>query len=347
MAWGYWSATAVDRGRSPRRNTQQQQQLPYQTQSYQQQQQQQQYSLAQSQHQQSTQCLNSCPQQQVVAVPPPEPSPPPPPIPQQQQQICDSPCHSPCHSPQFLEQLPPDLPCTPVCTFSRRQSLDSPQANQLSDIICRAVQPSIQSAGNTLTRGTSLRTPAITPCRTHIRTTHHYTDHDHVFGGYAADAEPGSDRARLDRWFLVGPRVQLESPVRVGGGGGGMGGGGPGSIGTGMGSMGGGMLRMVIGMGSRGWASGPASMMGSMGMSEHGRRHGREDSVMGGGGICGASLHGGSQAGGLEYVECSHYDRMPLPIPVQIPMVPPMMQQMHSEDEIEPAYATGTLATFH
>lgn len=134
MAWGYWSATAVDRGRSPRRNTQQQQQqqqYPYQNQNYQQ------YSLAQSQHQQSTQCLNSCPQ---AAEPPPPVPPQQQPIQQQQQpiqqqqqqqqQVCGSPCHSPCHSPQFIEQIPPDLPCTPVCTYSRRQSLDSPQVDR-------------------------------------------------------------------------------------------------------------------------------------------------------------------------------------------------------------------------
>jgi hypothetical protein len=55
---------------------------------------------------------------------------------------------------------------------------------------------------------------------------------------------------------------------------------------------------------------------------------------------------GGSDGGGIMssdgggYLECtSHYDRMPLPIPI----VPPPPPNMHSEDEIEPAYATGEL----
>ncbi|XP_053668077.1 atypical protein kinase C [Anopheles marshallii] len=296
MAWGYWSATAVDRGRSPRRNTQ----LPqaqYHAQGYQQPVQQQQYTLASSQAQQpSMHCsalsLNTCPQavelppiqqQQLICSNGSQPQ-----LhqqQQQQQQICSSPCHSPCHSPQFIEQLPPELPCTP-CTFSRRQSLDSPQANQLSDIICRATQPSIQSAGNTLTRGTSLRDTgdyAVPHPHPH---THHYM---------STSATPPS----LSR---VG-----SCPGSTGGSGSGHGsgsgsspGGGPGSGGGGSGSVGGG------GVGS-------------------------------GVGICGGSILGGSQ-GRLEYIECSHYDRMPLPIPVQIPIVPP--PQLHSEDEIEPAYAT-------
>ncbi|XP_040161468.1 atypical protein kinase C isoform X8 [Anopheles arabiensis] len=311
MAWGYWSATAVDRGRSPRRNTQLPQtqyqaqgyQQPVQQQQQQQQQhhhQQQQYSLASSQSQQpSMHCsalsLNTCPQavelpsiqqQQLICSNGSQPSLHHQQQQQQQQQICSSPCHSPCHSPQFIEQLPPELPCTP-CTFSRRQSLDSPQANQLSDIICRATQPSIQSAGNTLTRGTSLRDTgdyAVPHPHPH---THHYM---------STSATPPS----LSR---VG-----SCPGSTGGSGSGHGsgsgsspGGGPGSGGGGSGSVGGGG-----GVGS--------------GVS-----------------ICGGSILGGSQ-GRLEYIECSHYDRMPLPIPVQIPIVPP--PQLHSEDEIEPAYAT-------
>uniref|UniRef100_A0A182UHA4 Uncharacterized protein n=1 Tax=Anopheles melas TaxID=34690 RepID=A0A182UHA4_9DIPT len=161
-------------------------------------------------------------------------------------------------------------------------------ANQLSDIICRATQPSIQSAGNTLTRGTSLRDTgdyAVPHPHPH---THHYM---------STSATPPS----LSR---VG-----SCPGSTGGSGSGHGsgsgsspGGGPGSGGGGSGSVGGGG-----GVGS--------------GVS-----------------ICGGSILGGSQ-GRLEYIECSHYDRMPLPIPVQIPIVPP--PQLHSEDEIEPAYATG------
>ncbi|KFB45082.1 hypothetical protein ZHAS_00013000 [Anopheles sinensis] len=166
-------------------------------------------------------------------------------------------------------------------------------ANQLSDIICRATQPSIQSAGNTLTRGTSLRDTgdyAVPHPHPH---THHYM---------STSATPPS----LSR---VG-----SCPGSTGGSGSGHGsgsgsspGGGPGSGGGGSGSVGGG-----IGGGGVGG--------GSIGV-----------------GICGGSILGGSQ-GRLEYIECSHYDRMPLPIPVQIPIVPP--PQLHSEDEIEPAYAT-------
>lgn len=57
------------------------------------------------------------------------------------------------------------------------------------------------------------------------------------------------------------------------------------------------------------------------------------------------SIMGGSDGGGMMgsdaggYLECtSHYDRMPLPIPIVPPPPPP---NMLSEDEIEPAYATG------
>lgn len=60
--------------------------------------------------------------------------------------------------------------------------------------------------------------------------------------------------------------------------------------------------------------------------------------------VGGTSIMGGSDGGGIMssdgggYLECtSHYDRMPLPIPI----VPPPPPNMLSEDEIEPAYATG------
>lgn len=40
------------------------------------------------------------------------------------------------------------------------------------------------------------------------------------------------------------------------------------------------------------------------------------------------------------YTDTSHYDRMPIPIPI-VPAPPQLhMGSMHSEDEIEPAYAT-------
>lgn len=47
--------------------------------------------------------------------------------------------------------------------------------------------------------------------------------------------------------------------------------------------------------------------------------------------------------GGISYLECMHYERMPLPVP--LPIVPPPMM-LHSEDEVEPAYATGMPVTY-
>lgn len=98
MAWGYWNATSIDRGRSPRRNTSQCQNIP----------------------------INTIPQSE----------PPPPPTPSQQ--TCYSPtCRSPCHSPtcdgspcQSLCQSRCQSPCEnsppipPPEDFSRRASLD-------------------------------------------------------------------------------------------------------------------------------------------------------------------------------------------------------------------------------
>lgn len=138
MAWGYWSATTVDRGRSPRRNTgvnsvptQQQQQQYYQ--------QPQQNHQGQS-SQQAANC-NSCndavhtSQNNVCHSPCQSPC---------QQSPCGSPCRSPCrsekydcrsvgcrsqcHSPEFEVAAPPP-PQVIQCTYSRRQSLDSPQVS--------------------------------------------------------------------------------------------------------------------------------------------------------------------------------------------------------------------------
>lgn len=49
---------------------------------------------------------------------------------------------------------------------------------------------------------------------------------------------------------------------------------------------------------------------------------------------------GASVIGQGYYTDTSHYDRMPIPIPI-VP-APPLLHRggMHSEDEIEPAYAT-------
>ncbi|XP_075169179.1 protein kinase C iota type isoform X3 [Haematobia irritans] len=184
MAWGYWSATTVDRGRSPRRNTQttpmpvnlvQQEEEPCVTTAT---------TVAQSV---TTTNSNTCPNTPSGT----------------QANLCYSPtCRSRCSSPcpgspcpgspcgSITPPPPPPHPLTSSQQYlhqhsnkncpaaqqiftaedypSRRQSLDrldSPQskyfdtiqANQLSDIMCRgAVVSSIQSANNTLTRGVSL-----------------------------------------------------------------------------------------------------------------------------------------------------------------------------------------------
>lgn len=67
--------------------------------------------------------------------------------------------------------------------------------------------------------------------------------------------------------------------------------------------------------------------------------------IDGAGMICtgsGVGVIGGGYSGNMpiNYLEaCMHYER---PIPIVPPPPPP---QMHSEDEIEPAYATGTCLT--
>lgn len=147
MAWGYWSATAIDRGRSPRRNTSMStapvnhnKYQPHQQHTQQQQQHQPQQHIPQQQLQKETQCPigNSCPQaaqdaQNSTVCNSPCQSP-------CQQSPCGSPCRSPCrsecrslgcrsqcHSPDFESAPPPPPPNVIQCTYSRRQSLDSPQ----------------------------------------------------------------------------------------------------------------------------------------------------------------------------------------------------------------------------
>lgn len=98
MAWGYWSATAIDRGRSPRRNTQ-------------------------------------CTAVPINAVPQSEP--PAPTCYSPCQSRCSSPCqHSPCSESPCPDSPPPTplphatIPPPPPEEFSRRPSLDrldSPQ----------------------------------------------------------------------------------------------------------------------------------------------------------------------------------------------------------------------------
>ncbi|XP_049309569.1 uncharacterized protein LOC105228480 isoform X3 [Bactrocera dorsalis] len=187
MAWGYWSATTVDRGRSPRRNTQCTP-LPV--------------NLMQQEEDNSTQnasaaaaasatnsntgngsggggggnsntcpntpsgtqanlcysptcrsrCSSPCPGSPCPGSPCGSITPPPPPQLTSSQQHLHQHSNKNCPAAQQILNLD-DYP-------SRRQSLDrldSPQANQLSDILCRgAVVSSIQSANNTLTRGVSL-----------------------------------------------------------------------------------------------------------------------------------------------------------------------------------------------
>lgn len=99
MAWGYWSATSVDRGRSPRRATQ-------------------------------------CQAVPVNSLPQSEPPPPATCYSPTCRSPCHSPCHSPCQSicPSRCQspcQSPPIPP--PQEDFSRRASLDrqldSPQVS--------------------------------------------------------------------------------------------------------------------------------------------------------------------------------------------------------------------------
>lgn len=98
MAWGYWSATAVDRGRSPRRNTQQQ-------------------------------CTSAVPINEVPQAEPPAPT-----CYSPCRSRCSSPCNSPCSADSPCPESPPPTP-QPHQTnieYSRRPSvdrLDSPQVN--------------------------------------------------------------------------------------------------------------------------------------------------------------------------------------------------------------------------
>lgn len=88
-------------------------------------------------------------------------------------------------------------------------------------------------------------------------------------------------------------------------------------------------------VGSRpGSASGSGSSPGISGGSGSGICSRSIDGLCVGGGNDGTSVVGGQ----MNYLECLHYERMPIPVP--IPIVPPP-PQMHSEDEVEPAYATG------
>lgn len=54
--------------------------------------------------------------------------------------------------------------------------------------------------------------------------------------------------------------------------------------------------------------------------------------------ICGSD--GASVIGQGYYTDTGHYDRMPIPIPIAPAPSHPHLGSMHSEEEIEPAYAT-------
>lgn len=146
----------------------------------------------------------------------------------------------------------------------------------MSDIICRAVQPSIQSASNTLTRNSSLR------------------------GGDLADyAVP---QAHMHH-HIITPAKSTSSLMRCGSC--------PGSA--------------VV---SRRGSSSESSPAGTVGHA----------SVIGGGSDGVASM---CRVGSGYYTDTTaHYDRMPIPIPIVPVAHMSNMSNMHSEDEIEPAYAT-------
>lgn len=60
---------------------------------------------------------------------------------------------------------------------------------------------------------------------------------------------------------------------------------------------------------------------------------------------CGIDGNGGGSIigiSGTNYLDYIHYERMPLPIPIPIVPPPPPLH-LNSEEEIEPAYATGIL----
>lgn len=188
--------------------------------------------------------------------------------------------------------------CNTFATVHHCESNEQIKANQLTDIICRAVQPSIQSASNTLTRGSTLRGDngdyAVPHPHPH---THHY----------------------MTTTTIDTPR----SLSRVGSC--------PGS--------------------TRGSIHGSNSGS-SPGADIHSIHHGSHPSVLemssmgGGGGYNSDTLHSRTSGRSTNYAtsqfDCAHYDRMPIPIPVQIPIVPPPPpMSLHSEEEIEPAYATG------
>lgn len=141
MAWGYWSATTVDRGRSPRRNTQ-------------------------------------CVAMPVNTVPQSEP---PPPVATCYSPTCRSRCTSPCHSPcpdspcqsvspplpappslaqcsQMQQPQQPPQPILPPEDYSRRASLDrldSPQVILVLVFAQKIMDEMISVSCNSVNQSTS------------------------------------------------------------------------------------------------------------------------------------------------------------------------------------------------
>lgn len=105
-----------------------------------------------------------------------------------------------------------------------------------------------------------------------------------------------------------------------------------GPIGVGVG-VSGGSFSGVVGMGMGGAGGGSASHHGSAGSGLSmvgGAITGGRNSSLG-------TIHNGHSHGHQYHHECIHYERLPIPVP--IPTVP--TQVLPSEEEIEPAYATG------
>lgn len=149
----------------------------------------------------------------------------------------------------------------------------------MTDLICRAVQPSIQSATNTLTRNSSIRGGS----------------------GIGIDTGDYAIPQPLPHHHIITHAKSNSSLIRCG------------------------------------------SCPGSAVVSRRGSNHSSsESSPPGTGGN--ASVIAGSDGHSMKdfqgyYTDTSHYDRMPMPIPV----VAPQNLNYHgllSEDEIEPAYAT-------
>lgn len=185
----------------------------------------------------------------------------------------------------------------------------------MSDILCRgAVVSSIQSNSNTLTRNASMR--GADTGDYDVPHPHPYTHH------YMSTASAA-----------VTPRAMSMVGSRPGSAGAGSGGSAGSSGGGGIGGGGGGGC---MSGGSCGGGGGDAASIVSSVLPQS-ELCGMSGAGSMSGGMAGVGMMG-SMMGGINYLECMHYERMPLPVP--LPIVPPPMM-LHSEDEVEPAYATG------